>query len=239
MSRTFLQLCQSTVSDLGVAGGVLTSVSGGSLNQEQQRIVNWVARADLYIQNLWTDWNFLWYMDQAASGAAGTDYITPSLPSNADSIHSIDKLSVYIDAGTVNARQVRWMDWNQFYRLYQMRVKSTETYPAFYSMDPSGKLWLSSKLASTKVFSMSYWFNPKGMTQGTDTSPIPTRFDTIIVERAKIIYAQREDAPEILNGSTAEYMDQLDKMQAYCLPHNEAGRKLSNDSITTPDAYVE
>ena len=43
---------------------------------------------------------------------------------------------------------------------------------------------------------------------------IPPRFHRIIVARAKMYYAENEDAPEILASSLAEFEDQLDKLEA-------------------------
>lgn len=237
-SRTFLQLCQDVVSDLGVAGGTLGSVTGLT-SQEQQRIVNWVARADLYIQNLWADWKFLWYLDTAASALANQDFITPVLPSYASSIGDIDRNSVWINPGTALARQIQWMDWDKFYQIYQVKPKVTQTYPTFFSMDPTGKLWLNTIMPALTPFAMQYWTFTNRMANNTDTSPIPAQFDQVICERAKLYYAGRENAVEIQTDSMATYTDQMEKLEAFYLPKNIAGRKHKNDQNTVPVSYVE
>jgi hypothetical protein len=238
MSRTFLQLCQDIVADLGIAGGTLQSVSG-SLNREQQNICNWVARSDLYIQNLWSDWNFLYYLDNAVTCNAGSDQLVTSPPAWAANIQSYDLESLWISAGSLVAQRIPWMDWNDFYVRYQVRQKNTQTTPNFFSVDPNGQIWLSEIAAQNTTFTMQYWCVGIRMVNNGDMSRIPTNFDTIINERAKIIYATRENAPEILSGASAEVSDQLDKMQAYCLPSNVAGRKSRNNRTTVIPSYVE
>lgn len=238
MSRTFLELCKDIVADLGVAGGVLQSTQGLT-QQELIRVCGWVARADLYLQNLWTQWNFLWVNDAAVSAQAGTDFCITSPPAWAANIQSYDLDSLWINAGTAAAQRVVHMDWNNFYLMYQVLPKATRAVPNFFSVDPSGKIWLSEFVSANTTFSLSYYVVGKRMQADGDTSPIPANFDTIITERAKIIYAGREDAPEILVSASAEYTEQLDKMQAYCLPGNLGGRTLRSNATIIPEAYVE
>lgn len=238
MSRTFLALCQDIVADLGIAGGTLPSTNA-STNQEQVRICNWVARADLYLQNLWTQWSFLWYLDANVQAASGSDSPQVNLPAWAANVQTYDLESLWINAGTAIAQKIPYMEWGKFYRVYQVHNKSTQTIPSFFSVDPSGNIWLSSYVPALTVFSMAYYVIGQRMTLDSSISPIPVNFDTIIVERAKIIYAGRENAPEILTSANAEYSDQLDKMQAYCLPSNLAGRTLRNNPTTAPTSYVE
>ena len=52
------------------------------------------------------------------------------------------------------------------------------------------------------------------MTADGDISAIPPRFHKIIIARAKMYYAENEDAPEIMAGSLAEFEDLLDKLEA-------------------------
>lgn len=234
MSRTFLALCNDVVSDLGVTGGVIQSVVGNT-SIELVRIVGWVARADVLVQNLWSDWNFLWYKDSLTIPANVATFQT-TLPFN-----DIDHLSLVLnpDLVGVNPSFPSWQPWPLFAAMWQNKIKTVNATPTCWSIDPSGKIWLSHITISSVTATLAYWKVPVRMTGNTDTSPIPTQFDTIIVERAKLLYAQRENAVEILTGSTAEYMDQLDKMESSCLPSGRATRKSQNDFTTNPDGFVE
>lgn len=238
MSRTYLQLCQDVVSDLGVAGGILQSTASG-INQEQQRICNWVARADLLIQNLWSDWNFLWVQGSNLAVLAGNNSLSITPPAWAANIQSFNLETLWYQPGTNNAQIVPWMKWEDFYRSFMVQPMMTASCPSCFSVDPTNTIWFSQNLTANASFAIEYWCIGNRLSGDTSTSRVPNNFDDIIVERAKILYAQRENAPEILTGSTAEYMDLLDKMQAYCLPRNRAGRTSQNNATTVPPAYVE
>lgn len=238
MSRTYLQLCQDVVSDLGVAGGILQSTTSG-INQEQQRVCNWVARADLLIQDLWTDWNFLWVYGNNLQVLAGNNTLVITPPSWAANIQSFNLETLWYLPGTNSAQKVPWMKWEDFYTSFVTQPTLTAACPSAFSVDPTMTIWFSEQLTADATFAIQYFCVGNRMATDSATSRIPTNFDDIIVERAKILYAQRENAPEILTGSTAEYMDLLDKMQAYCLPRNRAGRTSQNNPSTLPTAYVE
>lgn len=238
MSRNFLALCRDVVSDLGIAGGLLQSVQNLQ-SQEQVRVCNWVARADLYLQLLWADWTFLRYSDTAMVAAAGDDFVAPQPPVWADSIISYDLNSLWMNPGQATAQHIAWLAWPAFQDLYQRKPKTAQARPSFFSVDPTGKLWLSHIMLDMTFFSGEYHVIGRRMLNDNDTSPIPEAFDSLICERAKIIYAGRENAQEILTSASAEYADQLDKMQAYCLPDNLSGRTSRNDRTTIPPSYVE
>ena len=51
-------------------------------------------------------------------------------------------------------------------------------------------------------------------TANDNVSAIPPRFHQIIVSRAKMYYAENEDAPEIMVGSLSDFEDLLDKLEA-------------------------
>src|SRR5260370_29184580 len=108
MSRTLIDLCRDIVSDLGIAGGTLQSTSGSSLNNEQKNIIKWIKRADLFVQNLWVDWRFLWYQDPAAICAAGSNLVTPTLPIWAQAVTDYDRTSMWFGYGTATARKIPW-----------------------------------------------------------------------------------------------------------------------------------
>ena len=55
---TFLELTQDLHRESGAAGSAPSTVVGQT--GEAQRLVKWIQRADLQIQKLWHDWEFLW-----------------------------------------------------------------------------------------------------------------------------------------------------------------------------------
>jgi hypothetical protein len=71
---------------------------------------------------------------------------------------------------------------------------------------------------STTAISSEYWATPTELSASTDVSVIPVRFHRIIIARAKIYYAEQNDASEVLSGSIAEFTDLLLKLESDQLP---------------------
>jgi len=193
----------------------------------------------------WRNARFDDWLTQSGTGTylqlgRGTNQLVTNPPTWAQDIQNYDNTSLWINPGAANAQKIRWMPWEQFRRAYQMMPpQASALVPTAWSYDPAGNLWLSQNMLALTTFSLEYWCIGQRMVNDQSVSPIPSNFDTIICERAKIIYGGRENAPEILTSASAEYVDQLDKMQAYCLPDNTAGRTSQNNRTTTPAAYVE
>ena len=64
-----------------------------------------------------------------------------------------------------------------------------------------------------------------------DVSAIPPRFHKIIIARAKMYYAENEDAPEIMAGALAEFEDLLDKLESDQLPRQKNRRFSSAQNL--------
>ena len=237
-SRTLLALCKDVVSELGVAGGSLQSTSGLS-NPEQQRIVNWVIAADVLIQTEWSDWNFLYYNDVGnLTLAQGTNTIAATTQPFDD----IDRESMVFwwESQSPLPAYPKWLDWKRFAQIYLSRpIQIAATAPANWSVDPGGMIWFSQTANVNIPVRVAYWLPPTRMANDTDTSPIPAKFDRCIVERAKMLYAQRENATEILSGSSAEFNNLFEKLMSSCLPSGRAAFKSRNDQTTMPDGYID
>ena len=63
-----------------------------------------------------------------------------------------------------------------------------------------------------------YWKTATTLSATTDTPVIPARFQRIIICRAKIYYAEQNDAPEVMGSSLSEFQDLLGKLEADQLP---------------------
>ena len=83
--------------------------------------------------------------------------------------------------------------------------------------------------AKTKVsfegITKSFQKRSERLTSDSEVSIIPIEFHRIIVVRAKLIYAEREDAPEIMAGSSAEYDSLMSALEAGYLFGQEDGRQ--------------
>lgn len=231
MSRAYLDLCRDLVSELGVAGG---SGPAAVKNQsgELANMVRWVAESDIYVQNLWSDWSFLWTKAIGSQVDTGTSTIT-----------SITNLGTEVEDGLIlhanhaaSAYRPKWLRWPEFRREYGTRAKTAVSSPAAWTVRPDGVIELSHNTTAATPWSLEYYKQPVRLVENGDLSLIPNRFERIIVARAAIMYGVREDAPEIVSGFTAEYADTLDKMESFLLPGQRSHRRSQqNEGLPQPD----
>ena len=100
-------------------------------------------------------------------------------------------------------------------------------------MKPDGTLVTSVIADTTYDFYGRGWKEPVRLTADDDVPAIPESYDRIIIARAAIYYADKEDAPEILEGANAEYIDLLDKLQSTQLS------AFRYDRMSTQDEQLE
>lgn len=228
MSRPYLELCRLLVSELGVAGGTGPATVDGQVS-ELRNIVQWVAEADVYVQNRWADWDFLW---DRQSGSF--------VPEGQSSIASLTRLAsaksngLVLDAGGRRAYTPTLLPWEDFREQHGVLGKRSGR-PTSWSIRPDGVIELSHNVPEDMYWQLDYFMRPRRMAGNNDRSPIPDHYDRIIIARAAIIYGVREDAPEIVSGYAAEYDDTMEMMEKELLsslrPHGIAGAS----GIITPD----
>lgn len=229
-SRTYLELCRALVAELGIAGGSGPSAVTGQTG-ELDNVTRWIAEADLYIQNLWLDWKFLWTAGPTAQ----------TIAAGASTIATVTDLRTEIEdglilfAGSTQAYRPLWMEWPDFRLQFGTRPKNTQSKPAHWTVRPDGVIELSSIVAANTAWTLEYQRQPVRMTSNTSTSPIPAAYDRLIMSRAAIMYGTREDAPEIQTGMAAEYDDLLEKLESACLPGQKYNRRAQNRGQPEPD----
>lgn len=230
MSRTFLELARDLVAELGEGSGP-PAVTGQTGNMGN--IVRWIAEADVYIQNLWRDWDFMWTKveDPTLNLNEGDSTITGLSATLATPVER--GLSLFVTPGRAWAPQ--WVPWREFVNRFENRDKPTRVRPGHWSCSPDGTIVLSDKIAQDTPWSLEYYKRPVRMAQNGDRSPIPEDFDRIIIVRAAIIYGVREDAPELVRGYSGEYDDYMEKMEGRYLPGNRFSRRSQSDGLPDPD----
>jgi len=113
--------------------------------------------------------------------------------------------------------------WDQYNLLYKLGSIDTGT-PEVFSVKPSNVIDMYPTPDSATAVSVTYWTTPTEFAADSDVSDIPVRFHKIIIARAKMYYAENEDAPEIMAGSLNEFEDLLDKLEADQLPRQKNRR---------------
>jgi len=217
---TYLELCQTVRQEVGVSGTGPSTV----LNQEGQLkvIVDFVAEADYQIQSLWHDWNFLWaqYSSTLSTGTRGPATGKPTDFSN------WDMRSFFLDYTTddsINLSPLSYVDWRSDFR----QGVATNSSPTYFVIQPDENVIVEPPPDKAYTITADYWKTPTRLAANADESAIPTQYHRIIVARAKTMWAEREEAPEILLASVAEYQDLLDKLESQSLP-GQRNRRFGN-----------
>ena len=219
---TFLELCQTVRQEVGVSGTGPTTV----LSQEGQLkvIVDFVAASDFEIQILWEDWDFLWaqYSSTLATGVK-----EPVLQKPTD-LGTWDTRSFYLNYTTDDSTHLTpfsYVDWRTDFR----QGTQTNMVPSYAVVQPDQNVFVDPPPDGAFTITADYWKTPTLMAANATVSPIPVQFHRIIVARAKTMWAEREEAPDILISASAEYADILDKLESSQLPAQKARRLSSND----------
>ena len=222
---TFLELCQTVRQEVGISGTGPSTV----VNQEGQLkvIVDFVAEADFQIQSIWHDWNFLW---SQYSSTLSVGVRAPAVQKPTD-FANWDTRSFFLNYTSDNSTHLDPLDYTQWRSELRQRTAINAT-PNFVVVQPDDNLIVDPPPDATYTITADYWRVPTRMTANTDLSPIPVQYHRIIVARAKTMWGEREEAPEILVASSAEYADLLDKLESQSLPGQGSRRFSSADTQT-------
>ena len=235
---TFLVLCQNMARDVGIPGTGPSTTVTTDLSEEETSVVRYINQADQDIQSRWFDWDFLWSeaditatsgtstLSSSNTGFPGTSTIGPLGNWKLDSL--------VWDKTSESYQILDYMAWNEYREMYKYGTIDSDV-PEVFSTKPNGDLDLYPTPNAATTVSAEYWRTPVVMstildgetTANSNTSAIPSRFHQIIVARAKMYYAENEDAPEILSGSVAEFEDLLNSLEADQLVRQE-NRKFSS-----------
>ena len=214
---TYLVLCQDMARDVGIPGTGPSSVDATTLSEEENAVVRYIAQADQDIQSRWFDWDFLWaQVDITASSGAAT-LVSPTTLGN----WKLD--SVVWDKASEDYQILEYMGWNEYRDSYKYGTIASDI-PEVFSVRPDNVIDLYPTPNSSTAVSTEYWTIPTVLSSDGDISAIPPRFHKIIIARAKMYYAENEDAPEIMAGALAEFEDLLDKLEADQLPRQKNRR---------------
>lgn len=225
---TYLELCQKMVRDLGLQDtvGAVTGQLGMSA-----KIVDWIADADVYIQSLWHDWNFLW-SQYSGSTIAGVREV--AAPSDLGTWNRETFYLNYTSDDNIKLMVLEYKDWLNMYR----QGTQTNGEPHSAVILPDDRIYFEPIPDAVYTFTADYWKTPTRMTANTSLSPIPARFHRIIIARAKIYYAEHDEFTNVYELAVAEFGDLLIQLQSAELPghfHNLKNSRINGaDMVVTP-----
>ena len=225
---TYLVLCQDMARDVGIPGTGPSNVEATDLSEEENAVVRYVAQADQDIQSRWFDWDYLWSTAtmttiSGTATLASTNTTTGSFPTD---LGNWKLGSVVWDPTSDSYQPLEYEPWNEYRDNYKYGTVDSDI-PEVFTYHPDNTLDFYPTPSSSTTVQAEYWATPTVMTSDSDISAIPPRFHKIIIARAKMYYAENEDAPEIMAGALAEFEDLLDKLEADQCP-SQKNRRFSS-----------
>ena len=219
---TYLVLCQDMARDVGIPGTGPSSVGASGLSEEETAVTRYVSQADQDIQSRWFDWDFLWSEATITVTTATSSLVSGNAGFPTD-LGNWKLDSFVYDKTSADYIILEYMRWNEYRDMYKYGTIA-EDLPEVYSLKPDNSIDLYPTPSATSSISNEYWATPTALAADDDISAIPPRFHRIITARAKMYYAENEDATEIMAGALAEFEDLLDKLEADQLPRQKNRR---------------
>lgn len=220
---TLLSWVQDLWREAGAAGvlpATTTSATG-----ETRRFTQWIIRADIHIQNLWTDWKFLRNTMTIATVANQSTITTPLAP-------------VFAAAGCST-----W-DFDTFYIIYPnspqhvpIKVVEYETSrhetldptqvgtPSRVIVMPDNTLRLDPPIPDQiYIIGADYFMPPVRMSVDGDTSLIPAQFHEAVLGKALMYYGNFENAADAKTQGQELYDDYVARLENNQLPNVKNAR---------------
>lgn len=230
---TYLELCQELVRELGIGGATgPTAVTGQQ--GELLNVTRWIRDSALWIDNLWIDWKYLWveYVNVITT-AGGRVPPAPTTPVGV-LVRKWDRTSFFLNKSIGDWSRLKYCDYYNEYRgVYDVGEGTQQNArPSRITILPNNTLRLDQTTEVTRELRGEFWRRPVALAANNDVPLMPAEFHRIIMARAAIMYGNREDAPEIISGMEAEYIDLLDKLQSDQAPSFAQDRSSAQDAQT-------
>lgn len=237
---TYLEMVSDMIMETGLNGGNAPS-SIELAEGDAKKVAYWIRIADMQIQRERIDWQFLWgRIDRGLTPDSSTVRSPVDWPTDTRDdrnqrtvlVNAMPKDRLAIMDTNGEAFFPTYLDWNEFSPLYGFEEQQASDYPSYWTIRPDRVIKLSEPIESSDlVCRYEYWRKPLEMRTGEDTSRIPDDFSRLIVVRAKIMYAEHEDAPEVDVGASAEYDIMFNQLLSIAAPMAEWQRMENDDRL--------
>lgn len=172
---------------------------------ESERLVYWIRQADEFVQELHADWNFLWGQETFTT-TSGQSVYTPGV-----SVSLFDRDAWFVEGEP--APCIEYIDIKD-----QVR-DDTSGQPYQVVLLPDGTIRLDGDPDDAYSVQYDYWAPVQTMQiSSTAESVIPVEYRQVIVGKALMLYAEYENAPEILQKGATMYQHWLMRLESKQLP---------------------
>lgn len=205
---TFLELCTRVHQQSGISGNGPTTVTGqtGIL----AKLISWVVDADVDIQSLKDQWQFLW---RRANGELVIDQQTYDAPTlNINQLNRLDSVYIANEPALI-------VDWQEWLSEFDQRLPDPGQ-PRVIAVAPTGELYLYPVPDQVYPIKANYYAESTTLINDDDVSSIPEKYQDCIVQKAKMYYAEFEEDMQLYQMANARYEEKLTELCNSQLPKN-------------------
>ena len=213
---TYLELVDDLHREVGAAGVAPTAVTG--LVGEADRLAKWVREADLYVQNLWVTWRFLWAQWTAANTTTASTIL---LAAPTDLNYWDFKTFKIIEPGETDENPLSVVEYDA---IKGSILDTSEDIPSRAIVMPDNNLNFEPIPDAIYTILADYYVKPTPLAANADVSLIPEEFHQVILGRAMILYGNFENAPEMKDQGKEIYDEQLSRLENHQLPNKQNAR---------------
>jgi len=220
---TNLELVQDLQREVGASGTApITSVV--SQVGEAQRLVKWIQESDMYIQNRWLNWKFLWDQVQLNTSSGNPALAAPT------NLNFWDPKTFKINDGGANDLDED-LSYAEHDSIKWLIRDTTENKPSLAIVMPDNTLEFEPVPNAVYQIKADYFIKPTPMAANNDVSLIPENYHQAILGRAIILYANYENAPEIKAQGEEIFEEVYGRLENHELPNQRFSRFQSTGSF--------
>ena len=217
---TFLDLCQRTQQECGIAGNLLTTVQNQS--GELLRLCSWVTDAWMEIQGQHQDHNFFRSTVTFPTDTTRTAYspANAGLTAGTFSQWAQDSARNYVTStGITSEIFMEWMDYERWRDSYLYgATRTVRSRASVFSIAPDKSLVFGPIFDNGYTVLIDYFIAPQPLINDSDTptsvsaavgasgaqGTVPYFWNMLIVYKAMMSYGAYEHAPEVYNRGEAQ-----------------------------------
>lgn len=223
---TFLGLVQELHRECGAAGRAPTTVIG--VTGEAARLVGWIKKANLAVQDLWENWKFLRCAYSQTLTAGANTLAAPTVPNAIGSGMwdlSTFKLQRVSDTFASPLLAVEYDD------VKEEIIDTTSSTPWRVTIMPDNSLRFEGTPNAADTITADFYREPirdelDNTVTGADDleSSIPVKFQQVIIGKAQTYYGNYEGAAEQKTQGMELYTDYLARLENSELPNGGKSR---------------
>ena len=207
---TFLELCQDTARECGVAQGGTYPTAVTSQTGILNKIVHWVADSWEEIQGRPVEWRWMrvGFSFNTVATQAEYSYTAATDDETALTIARFrrwrvddpdDPAKCYLTSGGVNNEYwLSWLPWNHFKSIYRIGSQNDGP-PTHITIDPQNRIVLGPTPNDIYTVTGDYERGLQTLSDNTDTPDMPADFHKILVYEAMIKYGYDQSSAELVN----------------------------------------